>query len=1157
MRFTAKATAGSIFLHNNGFTILQHHPDDWQVVTESMHKHEVAKETILGPKKLRSHAYNVSFLNGNAAAAVVPDKAQASYNNYFIGDDPAKWASNCKIYGGVTIKNMYPGIDVRYYSSNGKMKYDLIVSPGADISKIALKYDGVEKLDIKKGELIIGTSVGTLKELAPYSYQPAEKGRAEVDVRYKVKGNELRFDVKHYDPAKVLVIDPTLIFCSFSGSRANNWGYTATYGADGSMYGGGIVSSDGFPVSTGAFQQVYGEGEWDIGIIKLSPDGSSRIYATYIGGAGWDQPHSLIVDAAQNLIIAGRTNSDNYPVRGVGKVGPGGAYDIVVTKLNTTGTDLIGSLKIGGTGDDGVNISAERGQATSLQQNYGDDGRSEVIVDGSNNIYVASCSKSVGDAASRFPTTANAFQRTPGKEQDGVVIKLTPDVSSVIFSSFLGGSKNDAAYVLSLNPADNSIYVGGGTESADFSNAAFGSLEPAFKGSIDGFLARISNDGSQLLRATYIGTGGIDQVFGVQFDKFGFPYVMGQTTGAWVAINATWNQPGGKQFIAKLQPDLSAYVYSTMFGSGSDHPNISPVAFLVDRCENVYVSGWGGVAAESNGYQSAGTKGLPVTPDAINSNPDVATSGIGQNFYFFVLKRDATAQLYGSFFGQNGGFADHVDGGTSRFDREGVIYQAVCANCESAPKSDFPTTPGSWASRNGSQQCNLAMIKIAFNLAGVGAGVQSFIQGTPRDTAGCIPMIVDFSDTVRQATSYEWTFGDESGLFKTTTPNISHTYTQVGTYRVMLVAIDSTTCNIRDTSYMNVKAGDIQASLGFAISKLEPCEAYEYRFDNTSFAPPVLPFNNQSFEWDFGDGSPRIIAGPGAVQHRYATPGTYNVRLILRDSGYCNSPDDTARQLRVSSLVKARIETPPTGCAPYTALLNNVSDGGQEFIWRFSDGTVSTVISPAYTFNTPGKYTITLVAIDPNTCNKRDSTQITIDVFGKPQAAFTFAPSPPTVNAPITFTNNASADAVRFKYFFGDGDSAVTASRLPVQHEYNTTGTFDACQIAINRIGCTDTVCQPVQTLIEPAVDVPTAFTPLAGGVNSTVYARGFGIAKMKFTIWNRWGQKMFESNNKRTGWDGRFKGQVQPMDVYAYTLDVEFTDGAKATKKGDITLIR
>lgn len=1155
VRFMAKASAGGVFLHSDGFTVLQYHEKDWQAVNELVHERREAKDKVLGLEKtsVRAHSYKVAFINAAPNPQIVADKAFNGISNYFIGNDPKKWAVDCKAYGGITLKNIYPGVDVRYYSNNGQMKYDLIVSPGADMSKIALRYEGVDKLSVKGKELIIGTSVGELKELAPYSYQLTESGRKEVSCRYVVKGNELRFDVKGYDRTSTLVIDPALVFCSFSGSRTDNWGFTATYDAEGNMYGGGIVDGTGFPSSPGAFQMDHAGGKWDIAIIKLSANGSSRIYATYIGGEAIEQPHSLIVDGGGNLVIAGRTNSSSYPVRGVGRIGAGGGYDIVVTKLNATGTALIGSLRIGGLGEDGVNIETNRNGDKSLIRNYGDDGRSEVIVDGSNNIYVASETQS-----SDFPVRGG-FQTTIGGAQDGVLLKLPPDVSGLTFSSFIGGKGNDAAYVLSLNPFNNNIYVGGGTESDDFRTTS-GTLSPRTNGAIDGYVAVISNDGSRLIHATHIGTPGIDQVFGVQFDRFGFPYVMGQTTGNWPVINATWSQANGKHFIAKLQPDLSRYVYSTMFGSGGSLPNISPVAFLVDRCENVYVSGWGGsLGSTGKQYSTAGTMGLSVTPDAIKRTTDAGSTGSGQDFYFFVLRKDATSQLYGSFFGQNGGAADHVDGGTSRFDKDGVIYQAICANCKYGGVVPFPTTPGAWSPGpvNPSPQCNLAMVKIAFNLAGVGTGIQSAIKGVPRDSAGCVPLTVDFSDTVLQAVSYEWNFGDGTPQVTTTTPNISHTYTRVGTYRVMLVAIDSTTCNIRDTTYSNIKVGDVEALLSFNPVKLPPCEDLQYRFENTSIAPSTRPFTDTSFIWDFGDRSPRIRAGLSPVTHRYATAGTYNVRLILNDDAYCNFPDDTVIQLRVSTLVKARFETPAAGCAPYNAVFDNTSDGGQQFSWDFGDGTTSTAINPTHRYAVPGRYTITLVAVDANTCNVRDTTRMTIEVAGKPTAGFSIAPQPPSVNTPITFTNLASADAVRFKWIFGDGDSLVTTSRQPVKHEYNATDVYRACQIATNRVGCTDTVCQPVQTLIEPAIDVPNAFTPLSGNTNSVVFARGFGIGKMKFIIWNRWGQKVFESDNKNSGWDGKYKGVLQPMDVYAYTLEVEFTDGTRASKKGDITLIR
>jgi gliding motility-associated-like protein len=151
----------------------------------------------------------------------------------------------------------------------------------------------------------------------------------------------------------------------------------------------------------------------------------------------------------------------------------------------------------------------------------------------------------------------------------------------------------------------------------------------------------------------------------------------------------------------------------------------------------------------------------------------------------------------------------------------------------------------------------------------------------------------------------------------------------------------------------------------------------------------------------------------------------------------------------------------------------------------------------------------------------------------------------------------SSPDAVRFVWTFGDGDSLKTTSRLEVSHQYNATGTYNACLVAFNFAGCPDTVCKPVSAIVIPAVDVPNAFTPLSGTMNSKIFVKGFGITKLTFIIWNRWGQKVFETNDKNIGWDGKFNGAVQPMDVYAYTLEVEFFDGKKTTKKGDITLIR
>ncbi|MFL5741503.1 MAG: PKD domain-containing protein [Flavisolibacter sp.] len=1173
VRYMGQVSNGAFFIHNDGFTVLQHDSKDWEKLHLATHDHSLNAESLKGQGFIvHSHAYRVNFLDANAKAQLIADKPLNSYNNYFIGGDPSKWAGDCRIYQGVTLKDVYPFVDIRYYSDQGSMKYDLIVRPGGRVSDIAMKYDGADKIQVKARELVIGTSVGELKELEPYTYQYSEKGKTSVAAKYNVKDNVVRFDIKNYDPNSTLIIDPTLVFCSFTGSPADNWGFTATYGPDGSMYGGGIVFDSGFPVSTGAFQTNFGGGAGgcfggrnDIGIIKLSPDGSNRMFATYLGGGGSEMPHSLIVDDNGELIVAGRTTSamtgpGAYPVTAPMIQSAGAAlanarsdYDIVITKLSANGDRLIGSRRIGGSGEDGANITPCGGSgANSLQRNYGDEARSEVNLDAAGNIYLAGCTQS-----DNFPIVGG-FQATKAGAQDAVVIKFNPDLSNLLFSTFLGGTGNDAAYVLSISPLTGQIYVAGGTESTNLPGSTAGTLGAINNGAIDGFVSIISADGSSILKTTYVGTGANDQIYGIQFDRFGFPYVMGQTTGTWPIVNAAWSQPKGKQFIAKLQKDLSAYVYSTVFGKGEASPDISPVAFLVDRCENVYVSGWGGKVVSSLNYPTAGVSGLPVTPDALKSTPDINNqSGLGEDFYFFVLKKDASAQLYGSFFGQNSStIGDHVDGGTSRFDKNGVIYEAICASCSN--NSPFPTTPGAWAtSKPPSANCNLALVKIAFNLAGVGSGVESFIQGVPRDTAGCVPLTVDFKDTALVAKSYEWNFGDGSPQITTTIPNATHTYTFTGTFKVMLVAIDSSTCNIRDTSYTHIRVGASRATLDFTPRKQGPCQQFQYLFENNSQAPIGVPFGLSSFTWDFGDGTPRVNAGPGNVNHTFASAGTYNVKLILHDTSYCNSPDSIVKQLRVAALVKAGFQTPVNGCAPYNAVFANTSQAGENFVWDFGDGGTSTQISPIHLYAVPGTYTIKLVATDTATCNKIDSTSFTITVYGKPTADFTADPQPPTVNTSISFTNLSSTDAVRFKWLFGDGDTLVVTNRAIVQHEYNATNTYNACLIAINPAGCADTACKQVRTLIEPAVDVPTAFTPGNGGVNSVVYVRGFGIAKMTFTIWARWGQKVFETNDKHIGWNGRFNGKLLPMDVYAYTLSVEFTDGTKTTKTGDITLIR
>jgi gliding motility-associated-like protein len=761
--------------------------------------------------------------------------------------------------------------------------------------------------------------------------------------------------------------------------------------------------------------------------------------------------------------------------------------------------------------------------------------------------------------SSDFPVTDNAFKKKLTGNQDGVFIKASPDLNTIYNCSLIGGSGDDAAFVLAISKTSGNIYIGGGTTSKDLafnaSDAPQGILHSTYQnGDCDGFIAEVSSDASTLLKICYVGTPGNDMVYGVQTDKFGYPFLMGTTTQSFPVykspFNTTAGQANGKQFITKLNPELTQVLYNANFGKGGANPDISPTAFLVDVCGNVYVSGWGGKANDA--YYKNSTIGLSTTDNALTRQTD------GNDFYFFVLEKDAASQLFGSFFGTNdpNAYGDHVDGGTSRFDRRGVIYQAVCANCNKV--GIFPTTTGSWSPGNPAQtgaRCNEAAVKIAFELSGVIASLRSSINGVPRDSVGCIPLTVEFADTIALGKRYVWSFGDGSPDVITTAPKTSHTYTNVGDYHARVISIDSASCNIADTAYLTIKARSNEAKLGYTIAKVPPCESLTYQFTNTSVPPAGFPFGPNDFTWDFGDGT-ILASNATSVQHVYPSTGTYNVKLYLNDTNYCNSPDSLVKQLRVATLLVAQFVTPAIGCAPYNAVFDNTSLGGQNFVWDFGDGTTSTEAYPTHLYQNPGTYTVRLSATDNTTCNPTDDTTATITVVEGPVAAFSYSPTVPKENTPFDFTN-LSTNAVRFKWDFGDGDTLAATNMLPVSHLYNNSDSFTVCLVAFNANGCSDTTCQRVAALVTPLADVPNAFSPNGDGINDFVGVKGYGIAKMSWNIFNRWGQLVFSSTSIDNAWDGRYKGALQPQDVYAYTLNITFTDNTVFRKKGDITLLR
>ena len=406
------------------------------------------------------------------------------------------------------------------------------------------------------------------------------------------------------------------------------------------------------------------------------------------------------------------------------------------------------------------------------------------------------------------------------------------------------------------------------------------------------------------------------------------------------------------------------------------------------------------------------------------------------------------------------------------------------------------------------------------------------------------------------AKMYIWDFGDPANPKKDTSyaPNnfSSHVYNSVGTFQLKVIAIDSTTCNTSDSAISQVRVSYNSIQPDFIATKTGGCQSKTFEFQNTTTA--VLPtYTNNTFLWDFGDNTPPQRAGISNILHTYAAAGTYNVNLTTDDVNFCNAPISISHTVRLADTVRAGFETHDKGCVPYLASFSNTSLGGIDFLWDFGDGSTSTNVNPTHLYAATGTYSVTLTATDSSTCNRSDNYIFSIVVYDIPAAGFNFSPNPTKPNMAVEF-NNFSTGASNYLWDFGDGQTSTLENPT---HLYNATGTYKTCLVAFNAAGCTDTFCLDISVIVLPFLDVPNAFTPDKFGTNGVVKVLGYGIAKMDWKIYNRWGQNIFSSTSQSTGWDGTFNGVTQPMDVYTYTLDVVFSDGKKFRKTGDISLLR
>ncbi len=539
--------------------------------------------------------------------------------SYFVGNDPSKHKTNLPTYRYVSLGEVWSGIEVKLKATQKTVEKLFYVQPGADPSKIVVEVDGAEGLKLSKdGEIIIQTGLGELKLSKPIAWQEKDGKKLPVEVSYKLIGkNRYSFEVAKADPSLPIVIDPILQSTYLGGSDSDYASALAIHPKTGDVYVAGITKSANFPNTSGGARANYGGGYYDAFVARLNKELTKILQATYLGGSGDDEAYALAIHPQTgDIYVAGRTNSFDFPETfgGAQPTHGRGYSDAFVARLNKELTKILQSTYLGGSDNDNANALAIHPKTEDVyvagwtrsayfpkttggaQANYGGGFFGDAFVARLNkeltqilqSTYLGGSNNDFANALAIHPTTGNVyvagytdstdFPKTTGGAQnthgggkeDAFVARLNSDLTQILQSTYLGGSKGDKAHALAIHPKTGEVYVAGSTTSTDFPNTTDGAqpyCNTCEAGGFlidDAFLARLNKELTQILQSTYLGGSFVDIAYALAIHPTtGEVYVAGETWSTNFPKATGGAQPthgGGNQdtFVARLTANLAA-----------------------------------------------------------------------------------------------------------------------------------------------------------------------------------------------------------------------------------------------------------------------------------------------------------------------------------------------------------------------------------------------------------------------------------------------------------------------------------------------------------------------------------------------------------------------------------------------------------------------
>ena len=490
-----------------------------------------------------------AFLEGaRTTAAGEAESPLPGVVNYVRGRNAADWLLDIPTYSRARFHEVYPGVDIVYYGSEGRLEYDFLVAAGADPARIRMRYEGARRIRLNRGgDLLLETGSGTIQQQKPVAYQERAGHRRPVAAHYVLEGNTVRLALARYDHSQPLVIDPPLTWATYSSfhSTTSDVSGVATDSA-------GNVYVTGYAISP--------LGDADCVIAELNASGTSVLYRTVLAGSGDDAGYAIAVDASGNVYVTGQTNSPDFPVTNPAQNLAGLGIDAFAAKLGPTGKVVYSTYLGGSLTDVGYALA----------------------VDLSGDLYVTG-----GTQSPDFPHSANAYQAALAGGIDTFVSVFDPN-GSLIYSTYFGGSADDVAYGIAVDVGYN-VYLTGTTSSTNFPTTA-SVFQAHSAGGIDGFVTKFAPFGAPVY-STYIGGSGDDTPAAIVIDGAGAAYVAGETNSTnFPTKSAFQNVFYGKKdiFAFKLHADGTQLDYSTYVGgSGTDTAG----GLAVDTVGNLYIAG--------------------------------------------------------------------------------------------------------------------------------------------------------------------------------------------------------------------------------------------------------------------------------------------------------------------------------------------------------------------------------------------------------------------------------------------------------------------------------------------------------------------------------------------------------------------------------------